>query len=147
MTTLTILKAVLFSVEVICSVLLVGIILIQKSKGGGLGMAFGGGMSESLFGSRAGNVLTKGTVILAMIFMVNTIGLAILFARNHEQTYMESAMPPPSPIPMQGGPAGTPPPPPPALPMDNAVTIPMEPAPMATPAVEPSVLPIEEPQP
>jgi preprotein translocase subunit SecG len=145
MNTLTILKALLFSIEVICSVLLVGIILIQKSKGGGLGMAFGGGMSESLFGSRAGNVLTKGTVILAVIFMVNTVGLAILFARSHEQTYMDSAMPAPSDVPMQQGQPMTAPPP--TLPMDNTVNIPAETAPMDMPQSEPAPMPVEEPQP
>lgn len=92
-----ILRAILFSIEAICSVLLIGIILMQKAKGGGLGVAFGSGVSENLFGSRTGNVLTKATVILAVIFMVNTVALAILFARTHDRTLMDSHMPPPRP--------------------------------------------------
>ena len=89
---MTILRTILFIVEALCSVLLIGIILIQKGKGGGLGLAFGGGAGEALFGSRAGNVLTKGTVILAVIFMVNTVALAILFARTHDRTLMDAEM-------------------------------------------------------
>ncbi len=97
---MTILKAILFSVEAICSILLIGIILIQKAKGGGLGVAFGAGGGESLFGSRAGNVLTKATVILAIIFMVNTVALAIMFARSHEETLMDGHMGVVEPVPV-----------------------------------------------
>lgn len=75
-----ILKYLLISVEALVSLLLIGIILLQKSKSEGLGMAFGSGMGETLFGSRAGNVLTKGTVILAVIFMVTTIALGMVFS-------------------------------------------------------------------
>jgi preprotein translocase subunit SecG len=95
---MTILKTILFTIEALCSILLIGIILIQKGKGGGLGLAFGGGAGEALFGSRAGNVLTKGTVILAVIFMVNTVALAILFARTHDRALMDDEM---RPVPTQ----------------------------------------------
>lgn len=114
----SIITGILFSVEAICSVLLITIILMQKAKGGGLGVAFGAGMSENLFGSRTGNVLTKGTVIIAIIFMVNTVGLAILFARSHDATLMDAHMPATrpaaqqqqAPVPQQQLPAVPPPP-------------------------------------
>lgn len=77
-----ILISVLLIVEVLAAFLLIVVILAQKSKDQGLGMAFGGGMGESLFGSRAGNVLTRMTVTLAAVFMVTTILLGILFARG-----------------------------------------------------------------
>lgn len=79
---MSILISVLLVVEVLASFLLIVVILAQKSKDQGLGMAFGGGMGESLFGSRAGNVLTRMTIILAGIFMVTTILLGILFAKG-----------------------------------------------------------------
>lgn len=141
MTTMTILKGLLFFVEAVCCLLLIGIILIQKTKGGGLGMAFGGGMSESLFGSRAGNVLTKATIILAMVFMINTVALAILFARSHEQSLMDRAAPPPAPAPMQGAaPASTPMPMTPA-PSSQTGDLP---APVAPPVGAPEA-PVAEP--
>ena len=55
-----------------------GVILLQKPKDGGLGVSFGGGMGESLFGAQMGNVLTKATVILAAVFLLNTIVLSRL---------------------------------------------------------------------
>jgi len=73
-----VLKYVLILVEVVTSILLVGVILIQKSKSQGMGLAFGSGMGESLFGSQVGNVLTRSTVVLAVVFLVNTTVLAIM---------------------------------------------------------------------
>jgi preprotein translocase subunit SecG len=78
---MTILISVLLIVEVLAAFLLIVVILAQKSKDQGLGMAFGGGMGESLFGSRAGNVLTRMTITLTVVFMATTILLGILFAR------------------------------------------------------------------
>ena len=79
---MSILISILLIIEVVSAFLLVVVILAQKSKDQGLGMAFGSGMGESLFGSRAGNVLTRMTVTLAVVFMVTTILLGILFARG-----------------------------------------------------------------
>ncbi len=75
-------KALFVVVEVLCCLLLIGMILLQKSKSEGLGLAFGAGAGESLFGARAGNVLTKATVILGIVFMANSLLLGNLFARK-----------------------------------------------------------------
>ena len=69
-------------VEAVVSALLIGIILLQKSKGGMGGAAFGGGMGEAIFGSRMGNVLTKSTVVLGSIFLINTILLTVIIAHR-----------------------------------------------------------------
>ena len=55
------LKFVLLTIEVIVGIMLVGVVLIQKSRDQGLGLAFGSGMGESLFGARTGNVMMKTT--------------------------------------------------------------------------------------
>ena len=68
----------LIAIEVIVGLLLIGVILLQRSKDQGLGLAFGAGMGESLFGSQAVNVLIKITVVLACIFFLNTMILARL---------------------------------------------------------------------
>jgi preprotein translocase subunit SecG len=70
-------------VEAITSILLIGLILLQKPKNYGAGLAFGSGMGESLFGSQVGNVLTRTTVILATVFLLNTAVLAIVVGRRH----------------------------------------------------------------
>lgn len=79
----------LLVVEVLTSFLLIGIILLQKSKSEGLGMAFGAGAGESLFGARAGNVLSKATVVLGIVFIVTTLLLGMSFARQSEQVWMD----------------------------------------------------------
>lgn len=72
----------LIIVEVVTCFLLLGVILIQKTKGQGIGMAFGAAVGETLFGARAGNVLTRATVVLAIAFLVNTTFLAMLGTRH-----------------------------------------------------------------
>ena len=52
-----VLTALLVVVEIVSAVLLIGVILIQKTKSQGMGLAFGSGMGESLFGAQIGNVI------------------------------------------------------------------------------------------
>ena len=79
---MTIIYGFLIVLEALVSALLIGVIFLQKSKGGMGGAAFGGGMGEAIFGSRMGNVLTKVTVVLTVVFLSNTILLTILTARR-----------------------------------------------------------------
>jgi preprotein translocase subunit SecG len=73
-----ILEILLLVFFVIVAFMLVGMVLIQDEQGDGLAGMFGGG-SQSTFGSRSGNVLTKTTTILGGLFIVVALGLAILF--------------------------------------------------------------------
>jgi preprotein translocase subunit SecG len=81
-------KAFLIVVLVLCSLLLIGLILLQKSKSEGLGLAFGAGAGESLFGARAGNVLSRATVVLGVVFMASALILGMLFAQK-DKTLMD----------------------------------------------------------
>ncbi|MEN8261235.1 MAG: preprotein translocase subunit SecG [Pseudomonadota bacterium] len=94
------LKALCIVVEVLCCLLLIGLVLLQKSKNEGLGLAFGAGAGESLFGARAGNVLSRATVILGIVFMANSLLLGVLFAQK-DKTLMEQAAPTAQPAAMQ----------------------------------------------
>jgi preprotein translocase subunit SecG len=76
-------------VEVLTSVLLIGIVLLQKSKSEGLGLAFGSGSGDTVFGSRAGNVLTRATIVLAIVFMANTLALAVMFGGGQRRSLMQ----------------------------------------------------------
>lgn len=71
-------KFIALFLEVIISLLMIVVILMQRSKGQGVGAVFGGGGAEAIFGAHIGNVLTKVTIVLAIIFMVNTTFLAWL---------------------------------------------------------------------
>ena len=84
------LKTLFIVIEVLSCLLLIGLILLQKSKSEGLGLAFGAGAGESLFGARAGNVLSKATVVLGIVFLANTILLGMLFAQK-DKVLMDSA--------------------------------------------------------
>jgi preprotein translocase subunit SecG len=94
------LKTMLIVVEVVSSLLLVGLILLQRSKSEGLGLAFGAGAGEALFGARAGNVLSKATVILGIVFMICTLALGIVFAQKDKALIDTLDAPPPAGAPM-----------------------------------------------
>lgn len=72
-----ILTIVLLVFFVIIAVLLVLMVLVQNEEGDSLGGIFAGG-SGSAFGSRSGNVLTRTTSILGALFLVVSLGLALL---------------------------------------------------------------------
>src|ERR1700748_337879 len=69
---------------VIDCVLLCLVVLMQRSKQEGLGAAFGGGFTESVWGAQTSSVLVKATVVLAAIFFTVSISLARLYTvRTH----------------------------------------------------------------
>lgn len=71
----------LYVLVVIVSLLLIGVIMIQPAKSGGMGATFGG-VGESVFGAHAGSHLTKATVIMTTVFFVVTLVLAALIGRG-----------------------------------------------------------------
>jgi preprotein translocase subunit SecG len=125
-----IIKGILVFTEILISFLLVAVILIQKTKDEGLGLAFGGMMGETLFGSRAGNVLTRITIILAVVFLLNTALLGLVYSRGGESSLVDRAVPASAPASYPGaGPAPAAPAPPAGAP---PATVPEAPA---TPSV------------
>ena len=74
---MTILSTVLLVFFVIIAILLILLVLVQNEEGDSLGGIFAGG-SGSAFGSRSGNVLTRATTILGSLFLIISLGLALL---------------------------------------------------------------------
>jgi preprotein translocase subunit SecG len=72
-----ILSILLLVFFVIIAVLLILLVLIQNEEGDSLGGIFAGG-SGSAFGSRSGNVLTRATSILGALFLIISLGLALV---------------------------------------------------------------------
>jgi preprotein translocase subunit SecG len=66
------------TIFVICSILLILAVLMQRPRSEGLGAAFGGGMTDSLFGAQTSDVLVKSTVWLGGTFLACTLALAVL---------------------------------------------------------------------
>lgn len=70
-------------IHIIVSLLLMLVILLQDGKGGDIVSALGGGGSQTLFGSTgAGNFLTRATITLTVIFVLTSLGLAVLKTRE-----------------------------------------------------------------
>ena len=75
-------------VHVIVCLTLVGIILLQQGKSADLAGAFGGQGSQTAFGPRsAANILTRLTILGAVIFMVTSIGLTILMQKGSSRQH------------------------------------------------------------
>ena len=91
---------------VIVSVLMVLVILMQRPKSEGLGAAFGGGVTENIFGAQTTNVLVKFTTWLAGIFFAVTFAISIVNAHKstadsafRRELMKKQAAPPTSPAP------------------------------------------------
>jgi preprotein translocase subunit SecG len=79
----------LLIVQFILAVLLTISILLQKSSSMGLGAY--SGSNESLFGAKGpGNFLTKATMILGLIFVLNTLFLGYLYNENRQKSAVDN---------------------------------------------------------
>jgi len=77
-------------VHVLVSLGLIGLILIQQGKGAEAGASFGGGASQTVFGSQgSANFLTKTTKYLAIIFFITSISLAVIAKQRSEVAAQE----------------------------------------------------------
>ena len=73
---------VLMVVHIILVIALIGTVLLQKSEGGALGMGggSGGGAGGGLMSARGtANLLSRATAILATLFFLSSLGLALMF--------------------------------------------------------------------
>jgi preprotein translocase subunit SecG len=91
--------------HVMVCVVLVVVVLLQHGKGADIGAVFGGGASNTVFGSRgAGNFLTRLTTGAALIFMVTSLVLS--YIANTSSSLLDEDAPPPgaaAPAPAEGG--------------------------------------------
>ena len=85
---LTVMSAILYTVAVLIAILLVALVLVQPSKGGGFGSAFGG-VGEGVFGAQTMSYLSRLTVIMIAVFFIVTLGLAAL--SGHKQKTVSAA--------------------------------------------------------
>ena len=92
---MSILLGILTFVLILVSIFLVLVVLMQKSKDGGMGAALGGGAAEAAFGADTSNVLTQATKYLAITFFVLAFGLYLgrLYEHTHAKAAAGSALP------------------------------------------------------
>lgn len=73
---------VVLTIHLILAVLLTGVVLLQRSEGGGLGMGGGGGGGGVMSGRQAANALTRLTWIFGIAIFCTSIGLTVIAARD-----------------------------------------------------------------
>jgi preprotein translocase subunit SecG len=73
---------VILTVHLILALLLIGVVLLQRSEGGGLGMGGGGGGGGAMSGRSAATALAKLTWVFAVMFIGTSITLTVLAARD-----------------------------------------------------------------
>lgn len=73
---------VILVIHLILALCLIGVVLLQRSEGGGLGMGSGGGGGGVMSGRQAATALGKLTWIFAACFIATSIALTILAARD-----------------------------------------------------------------
>lgn len=128
-----ILISILLVFLVLVCLLMIIAVLMQRPRSEGLGAAFGGGMTENLFGAQTTHILQKFTVWLGGAFFGITLLLAILYARaSAGQTQIQKEL-----MSQPDAPAATAP----------AVTTPAMPSTPSAPSVDPvapaPVVPVE----
>jgi preprotein translocase subunit SecG len=122
---------VLLIVHMFVTLALIGVVLIQRSEGGGLGIGSSQGMGAFMSGRGTANLLTRATAILATVFMLLSLALALLNRGTSVSGSIldlppanQSAPAPATPVPAPAAPASSAP-----APASTAA-----PAPPATPA-------------
>ncbi len=125
--------AILMVIQVFVAIALIGVVLIQRSEGGGLGIGSSQGMGAFMSGRGTANLLTRTTAVLAAIFLSLSLTMAVL---NRGSSSAGSGILAQSPPTLPAAPAGgsvptapaTPSAPPVAAPSAAAPTAPTAPA-------------------
>jgi preprotein translocase subunit SecG len=86
-----ILNAVLTSLLILTSIFLICLVLIQRGKGGGLAGALGGMGGSSAFGTKAGDIFTRVTMITAVVWILLNMLLVVLYNRGTGSAWDEGA--------------------------------------------------------
>jgi preprotein translocase subunit SecG len=135
---------VLLVLHLFVTLALIGVILIQRSEGGGLGIGSSQGMGAFMGGRSTANLLTRTTAVLATLFMALALTLAILnrgASRVHSILDLPASAPvPASPLPAAPLPAS----PPPASPLPanpSGSSAPANPAPANPASAAPGTAP------
>jgi preprotein translocase subunit SecG len=110
---MSIILPILIGLHVLVCVLMILVVLMQRPRSEGLGSAFGGGLTDNVFGSQTTNVLAKFTTWMGVAFFSITLLLSILTAKANsgktaiQKKLMESPVPAASTTPNPATPPAT----------------------------------------
>lgn len=88
--------SVVLTIHLLVALAIIGLVLIQHGKGADAGASFGGGSSQTLFGSRgSATFLSRLTAIMATVFFITSITLAYMSASQTRgyQSVIEKVQP------------------------------------------------------
>ena len=136
----------LLVVQILSSLTIISLVLLQQGKGADMGSAFGSGSAGSLFGATgAANFMSRATKWAAVVFFITTIGLAYVTNRGTKgqdtgimQNFSQTApVAPPVGSAVPGLPSTVAPAPGTSVPVNSVPSVPGAPA-TAIPGVVPS---------
>ncbi len=79
--------SILLVVQIVVSVSIIALVMLQQGKGADMGAGFGAGASGTVFGSRgSGSFFTRATAILAAVFFINCLLIASPLIRDNEKS-------------------------------------------------------------
>jgi len=136
---MNVLIGILTAIHVLVALALIGLVLMQKSSDQGIGAAFGGGVTETVFGAGTTTALVKMTIWCACMLLGTTLLLAILHTKRGGSTSLMQKAAQSAPV----NPVSPPPALPTALPENPATPAPEAPA--TVPAPEPASEPAKTP--
>jgi len=110
---------VLLMIHLFVTIALIGVVLIQRSEGGGLGIGTAQGMGSFMTGRGTANLLTRATAVLAVLFFALSLTLAVM--NRGTAGVGHSVLDTPPPPPAGTAPATPAPPPAPAVPAGPSV--------------------------
>jgi preprotein translocase subunit SecG len=97
---------VLLIIHLFVTLALIGVVLIQRSEGGGLGIGTSQGMGAFMTGRGTANLLTRTTAVLATVFFALSLALALLNKGTAvERSILEGPAPATQPVPAGPAPA------------------------------------------
>lgn len=87
-------ESIIIAAHIVIALAIIGLILLQQGKGAEAGASFGGGASQTVFGSQGGgNFFAKITAILAFLFFVTSFTLTILAKNQSVTSLVEPGVP------------------------------------------------------
>ncbi len=101
-------QTVILVIHLVVALALIGVVLLQRSEGGALGIGSGGGGGGNLFSARGvGNALTRTTAYLAVAFFATSISLTLIASHRGSSGSIFDRVTPSQEAPADSAPADT----------------------------------------
>lgn len=79
------------TLHVLAALVLILVVLLQSGKAGDLASTFGSAGTQTAFGARgAATFLTKATTVSAVVFMLTSLSLAVLYTQGSSQSVIDT---------------------------------------------------------